>query len=501
MSIFKSFYAKISAIFLALVLVLATAVSWLSIRAAQDLEIETDQKLNKPLADTMATLFQPWVIDAIDDKMIQMEIAKFQGINRRIEIYLVGSDGMIKSYYTPDKQQIADNFVDLAPMDAFLAGADLPIMGKDPLQEGRERPFSVAPIDIMGETGCYLYIILGGQRYDSVAAMIRDSYIVRTASIGVGFSVFITIVLGMVLFGFLANPLRSMKAVVKEFQDGNLESRVDPKSDDELGQLAVSFNQMADTIVSDMEKLQNADKLRRELIANISHDLRSPLASIQGYLETILIKQKDLSLEEQQRYLSVGLKNTKRLSALVGALFELSKLDAKQIEPQFERFSIAELVQDVVMQFKPLAEKQNVALSADLANGPLPMVYADIALVERAISNLIDNAIRHTPEGGAVSIKPTNSDTSYVSVAVKDTGKGIPEEDVARIFDRFYRVEKSRTPSSEGGAGLGLAIAKRIFELHGSTLSVQSAINKGTTFKFLLPTSAEMLFVDGISTN
>ncbi len=500
-SFFKSFYAKISAIFLALVLVLAVAVSWLSIRAAQDFEVETDQKLNKPLADTMATLFQPWVEEKIDDKMIQMEIMKFQGINRRIEIYLVGSDGMIKSYYVQDDKEIVEQFVDLGPMDAFLAGAELPIMGDDPLVLDQQRPFSVAPIDIMGETGCYLYIILGGQRYESVAAMIKDSYIIRTASIGVGLSVVITIVLGMVLFGFLANRLRNMKAVVKDFEDGNLESRVQIKSEDELGQLAGSFNQMADTIVSDMEKLQNADKLRRELIANISHDLRSPLASIQGYLETILIKQKDLSIEEQQRYLSVGLKNTKRLSALVGALFELSKLDAKQIEPHFERFSIAELVQDVVMQFKPLAEKRNVALSADLASGPLPMVYADIALVERAISNLIDNAIRHTPEGGAVSIVPTNGDTAYVSVAVKDTGKGIPEEDVARIFDRFYRVEKSRTPSNEGGAGLGLAIAKRIFELHGSTLSVQSALNKGTTFQFMLPTSADLLFTDGVSLN
>ncbi|MFK7845896.1 MAG: ATP-binding protein [Rhodothermales bacterium] len=498
---FKSFYAKISAIFLALVLILAVAVSWLSIQAAKDIELETDQKLNRSLADTMAVRFQPWVLEKIDDKMIQMEIAKFMGLNRRIEIYLTGSDGMIKSYYVQEGKKIVSQFVDKEPLDAYLAGADLPIMGDDPLDASQKRPFSVAPIEIMGESGCYLYIILGGQRYDSVAAMIKDSYIVRTASIGVGLSVLFTIILGMILFGFLSNPLRNMNAVVKAFEDGDLKQRVKTKSNDELGELGASFNQMADTIVSDMEKLQNADKLRRELIANISHDLRSPLASIQGYLETILIKQEDLSLEERTRYLTVGLKNTKRLNSLVGALFELSKLDAKQIEPHFERFSIAELVQDVVMQFKPLAEKHDVSISAELGNSPLPMVYADIALVERAISNLIDNAIRHTPAGGDVCIKPSNRDMSYVSVAVVDTGKGIPEEDVARIFDRFYRVEKSRTPSGEGGAGLGLAIAKRIFELHGSTLSVQSALNEGTTFKFMLPTSAEMLFVDGISSN
>ncbi len=497
-TLLKSFYAKISAIFLALVLLLVIAVSWLSIRAAINFEMETDQKLNKPLAADMAKQFQQWVREKIDDEMLQKELMNFMGVNRRIEIYLVGSDGSIKSYYMSEGKKVERNYVDTTPMDAFLAGAELPIVGDDPRGAGTKKPFSVAPLEIMGDTGGYLYIILGGQKYDSVAGMIRESYIIRTASIGIGLSLLVTVVLGMVLFGFLANRLRSIKSAVNAFEDGDLTRRIAQKSEDELGQLAISFNQMADTIVSDMEKLQNADTLRRELIANISHDLRSPLASIQGYLETVLMKEDALSEEERRRYLTVGLKNTRRLNALVGALFELSKLDAKQTEPHFERFSIAELVQDVVMQFKPLAEKHGVTLTADLGHSPLPMVYADIALVERAISNLIDNAIRHTPEEGKVSIAPTNRDTSYVSVAVIDTGKGIPEEDVSRIFDRFYRVEKSRTPNNEGGAGLGLAIARRIFELHGSTLSIQSVLNEGTTFKFMLPTSAEMLFTEGI---
>jgi signal transduction histidine kinase len=372
-----------------------------------------------------------------------------------------------------------------------MAGAKLPILGDDPLRTGRRKPFSVAPISIMGETGCYLYIILGGERYDSVSSMIKNSYIVRTASMGVGMSLLGAVLLGMILLGLLTKRLKSMREVVRSFEGGDLKRRIKPQSKDEVGQLAISFNQMADTIVGNMEQLKNADNLRRELIANISHDLRSPLASIQGYLETVLIKEDRLDAEERRTYLEVGLKNTRRLNALVGALFELSKLDAKQIEPNFEKFSIAELVQDVVMQFKPQAESRDIKLSAEL-DGPLPMVYADIALVERAISNLIDNAIRHTPEGGQVRIVPAN-DRQHVSVAVIDTGKGIPEDELSRVFERFYRVEKSRTPDEKGGAGLGLAIAKRIFELHGSNLSVQSALNKGTTFRFSLPTSEEMM--------
>ena len=488
----NSFYAKASGIFLGLMLVLVLLVSWLCVQAAVQYEVETDQKLNLTLASHLSEKFQPWVVDKIDDKMLKMEIAKLMGVNRRIEIYLLGGNGMIKAHYLPEDGDLSLTTVSTAPLDAYMQGADLPILGDDPLQAGRQKPFSVAPINIMGEEGCYLYIILGGEYYDSVGALIRDSYIFRLAGMGIGISVIVTGLLGLLLFGLLAGRLTRMRNVVQAFQRGHLDQRVKPTSHDEISDLGHAFDHMADTIVSNMDKLKQADMHRRELIANISHDLRSPLASIQGYLETVLIKDDTLSPEERKTYVQTGLKNTKRLNNLVNALFELSKLDAGQINPQFEKISIAELVQDVVMQFKPQAEKRNVELTADL-EGPLPMVYADIGLVERAISNLIDNAIRHTPEGGKVSIVPTNESNQEVMVAVADSGQGIPEDELSRIFERFYRVEKSRTPNDSSGSGLGLAIAKRIFELHGSALSVQSALNVGTTFSFTLPTSAEGL--------
>ncbi len=490
-ALFKSFYARVSAIFLVLMLVLVVLVSWLYVRAYMQYEVETDQSLNRALAADLAVKFQPWVIEAIDEKMLKMEIDKLMGVNRRIEIYLLTGDGEIRAHYLPDDRSLARSQVDLAPLQAFLTGRELPILGDDPLQAGREKPFSVSPISLIGEPG-YLYVILGGEYYDSINALIQDSYIFRLASIGIGLSLIVTALLGLILFGLLAKRLSRIRQAVCAFEGGDLASRVDPRSDDEIAILARSFDQMADTIVENMEKLKNADALRRELVANISHDLRSPLASIQGYLETILIKDKSLTADERRKYLEIGLTNTRRLNKLVDALFELSKLDAGQIEPNFERFSIAELVQDVTVQFKPQAEKRGITLTANL-EGPLPMVYADISLVERAISNLIDNAIQYTPEGGEVRIVPTNTDQRHVSVAVVDTGKGIPEDELSHVFERFYRVEKSRTPDTKSGSGLGLAIARRIFELHGSSLSVQSALNIGTTFEFKLPITPEVL--------
>jgi signal transduction histidine kinase len=197
-----------------------------------------------------------------------------------------------------------------------------------------------------------------------------------------------------------------------------------------------------------------------------------------------MMKTETLDPEDRQRYMDIVLKNTRFLNTLVGELFELSKLDAHQIEPACEAFSIAELVQDLVMQYEAKAEAYDVRLEAELPDR-LSLVYADIGLVERAIANLIDNAIRYTPPGGSVRVIPTNKgDAVYVRVV--DTGYGIPEEDLPHIFERFYRVEKSRS-RDKGGTGLGLAIARKIMELHGTTLDVKSALNQGTTFSFSLP--------------
>lgn len=485
-NLFRSYYAKLSVLFLVLILVLGGTIAMLSVRSVMMFADEAEQKLNRNLAADLGKEFQPLLHHSMDRDSLLHMIEYVMGVNPRIEIYLLGSNGMIKESFFSDDEGPELAVVDTSALNQFLAGADIPILGPDPLQEGKYKPFSTANVSIMGEDFCYVYVILGSAGYDSAASMIRDSYIVQGSLRGFGLILLGTGVIGLFLFGLLTRRLRAMKEVVSAFERGAYEERVSVSSSDEFGQLGSTFNQMADTIVASMEDLKRTDQLRRELIANVSHDLRSPLATIQGYLETIMIKKDSLSPEERQQYMDIVLKNTRSLSNLVGELFELSKLDAHQIEPHCEALSVAELVQDVVMQFKPKAEKYNVTLEAVLPDR-LALAYADIGLVERAISNLIDNAIRYTPAGGLVQIVTDNEDDG-VGVRIVDTGYGIPEDDLPHIFERFYRVDKSRA-RDRGGAGLGLAITKKILELHGSTLSVQSVVDKGTTFSFALPRS------------
>ncbi|MBD3219387.1 MAG: two-component sensor histidine kinase, partial [candidate division Zixibacteria bacterium] len=255
------------------------------------------------------------------------------------------------------------------------------------------------------------------------------------------------------------------------------------KSDDDFGQLSMAFNQMADTIVGNMEEMKRTDDLRRELIGNVSHDLRGPLASLQGYLETILIKLDSLSKDEMKRFLEISLDNANNLSSLVSELFELSKLDARQTEPSIEVFSISELAQDVVMKYKPHADEKKISIKADL-DGTMPLVKGDIGMIERVLSNLLDNAVRYTPENGTVSIVPEMHD-SMVRVKISDTGHGIPEEDIPHIFGRYYRGKRGISKEKQG-TGLGLAIAKKMLELHCSDIKVETAEGKGTTFHFEL---------------
>jgi signal transduction histidine kinase len=239
---------------------------------------------------------------------------------------------------------------------------------------------------------------------------------------------------------------------------------------------------MAEKIAAQIGELRKMDDMRREMIANISHDLRTPLTMMRGYLETLQIKRDELSEDEQEQYLQTALSHSQRLGLMVEELFELARLDSCESVVFSEPFSMCELVQDVTQKFELRARDKSVLLLANL-NPDAPLVYGDIAMMQRVLENLLENGLRHTPPGGSISID-VGVDSGSVLVQVADTGCGIPDEDVPRIFERFYQQDKHRSDSNS--AGLGLAIVKRILELHNSVIQVSSRLEKGTTFSFRL---------------
>ena len=241
---------------------------------------------------------------------------------------------------------------------------------------------------------------------------------------------------------------------------------------------------MADSIVGNIENLKSMETLRRELVGNVSHDLRTPLAVIHGYVETLMIKQKSLSEDEREKYLGIILASTEKLRKLVNELFELSKLEARQVIPNREPFFIEELIQDICRKFELLARDKNIEIKA-VTTSRQSLVFGDVGMIERVLQNLIDNALKFTPDGGTIRVEVDGEDENVV-IKVSDTGRGIPEDQIPYIFDRYHIGDK-RISLDQNNTGLGLAIVKKILEIHNSTISLKSRLDKGTTFSFQLP--------------
>jgi two-component system phosphate regulon sensor histidine kinase PhoR len=271
-----------------------------------------------------------------------------------------------------------------------------------------------------------------------------------------------------------AKTLQSRTPVTDSFEVGDrvLSVRLSPVND---GPGAV-------LVAHDITEDRRYDTLRKEFVANVSHELRTPLSVVQGYVETLsegAWKDEKSALE----FLTIIDKNVRRLSAIVNDLLDLSKLESggHVLEPR--EVDVRGLAERVAEAFRPVAERKRQQLSAEAAPGT-GILMADGALLERALSNLVDNALKYTPEGGRIRIQ-AESDGGFVSMSVEDNGTGIPEADLSRIFERFYRVDKSRSRDL-GGTGLGLSIVKHIVQLHGGTISVRST-SAGSTFTLRLP--------------
>jgi signal transduction histidine kinase len=257
---------------------------------------------------------------------------------------------------------------------------------------------------------------------------------------------------------------------------------------DETARLAARIELMSELLAAQSAALDAATRQRSELLANVSHDLRTPLASMQGYLELLLLRQDKLDSAEARNYLQTAARQSERLGRLVADLFELTRLEGEGLRPDAEDFALAELVHDVTQKFALDASRRDVRLEAkDGAASTALRVRAEIGLVERLLASLVENALRHTPAGGSVAVGATRAG-DRAEVVVADTGEGIAAADLPGIFDHYDRAERLGGASRlSGHGGLGLAIARRIVELHGGQLRLESLPGRGTRIAFDLP--------------
>jgi signal transduction histidine kinase len=297
----------------------------------------------------------------------------------------------------------------------------------------------------------------------------------------------VAVLLGMVLARSIIRPLQSVIDTVEQIAAGDLAQRAKVSSRDEVGALAIAMNTMAERVQTQITELQRQETLRRDLIANVSHDLATPLTGIQGFTEALLDGMVLTEAERVDLFQSI-FREVQRLRRLVGDLQDLSRFEDGLGHIVAQSLSLNQLVEEAVQVINPEAQDKQVLLVQRLP-ADLPLVDADGDRITQVLLNLVDNSLRYTPAGGSVTISAT-AHVRDVEVSVADTGSGIPAEELPHIFDRFYRVDRSRSAAT-GGRGLGLAIAKAIIVAHRGRIDAASVVGEGTTIRFSLPVATQ----------
>ena len=320
--------------------------------------------------------------------------------------------------------------------------------------------------------------VLGAVRYVvSMERADRQITFVVLCLVGIGILIIALVTLsGLYFVRSIVKPIRELNATAEKIAQGNFDVRVKKDKNDEIGALCESINDMA-------AELGAAEKMKNDFISSVSHELRTPITSVKSYAET-LEGEPEMPEETRQRFLGVILNESDRMTKIVQDLLTLSRFDAGSIEFSFDYFSFEKSVKDVYNATRMEAQAHGHEFSLELEI-PLPKIRGDKARVEQVLMNMVSNAIKYTKDGGRISMTAGWKD-SEVWCTVKDNGIGIPQEDAAKVFDRFYRVDKARSRES-GGTGLGLSIAHEIVVRHGGRIDLQSRLGKGTRITVWLP--------------
>lgn len=341
-------------------------------------------------------------------------------------------------------------------------------------------PEEATPIRVDGETVGWLYLDLPSRSGLSTPEtpewffLQRLGRLILLSAIGAGL---ISVLIGVGLARWLTRPIRDLTAAMQRVARGELGVQVDVGSDDELGELAAAFNKMS-------RDLERADHLRRQMTADIAHELRTPVSVLLGYTEAL----HDGKLAGDPEVYDVLYRETQHLSRLIEDLRILSLADAGELPLTRQPVHPRDLVHHVLRAYAQQAAEKDITLTADVAED-VPFIHVDPDRMAQVLNNLVSNAVRYTPPGGNVTLSVTRNSHAVV-FQVQDTGPGIPPEEVPFVFNRFYRGDKARS-GENGASGLGLAIAKSIVEAHGGTITVSSRQGAGTTFTVTLPVSGK----------
>ena len=476
-----SLFSQLAFTFLLMLGLLAIVYGYLTVTLVNRYFEATHQRLNREVAAHIVEFMAPFTREGVNRKGAEAIFFQAMVTNPSVEVYLLDSAGRVELYHAADGQ-IKRHQVDIVPVQEYIQNQGaIYVKGDNPRNEKEQTIFSAASVVRNGRLQGYVYVILTSSIYGSVMGLLRQNYVIQW---GVGtllITLLAALAIGLLAVYRLTKNLRYVIEQVQQFQSGDLSTRIRIEPASELAPLADTFNNMAETLTRNMDQLQQAEQLRRNLVATVSHDLRTPLAAIHGYSETLVLKPT-LADDQKKEYAGIILQSTTKLIKLVAELFELSKLEAHETEPHREPFVLAELVMEVFAKCRLLAQQKQIAFTCENCQLSMPCL-ADVGMLERVLQNLIENAIRYAPSGSFVRIMLLPEPTT-LTIHIENATDSLHEPVRSYLLDSSPDGSLASRPN---GAGLGLVIVRKILGLHTSQLVAVQPTDQTIRFTFSLP--------------
>ncbi|MCG7536521.1 HAMP domain-containing sensor histidine kinase [Pseudoalteromonas sp. OOF1S-7] len=479
-----SLYHRLALTITAMFMLIVSVFVWWTQNLSSVSRAQAEQQLHIGLAEHLAQdnpLLQQGVYDY---KALENLFHTLMVLGPAFEFYFVDPGGKLLTY-SAKPGEVKRESIDLGPLVQLIKSpARLPIYGDDPRSPDGKKIFSVAPVYNEQKLQGYLYIIIGSSIYDSIVAQLSSSDQLVKQALWLGVFLLLLFITLLLLFRFMTQPLKRLNQYIRNVENHKFDIKQVPllswqQQDNEIHQLGNAINAMLQTINQQMSQLTAVDEQRRQLLAHLSHDLRTPLASLQGYLE--LVERHCDTSGDMQRYMDIALKNCTQLKNLIDQIFELAHLESGHTQVHFEIFNIGELIYDVLAKFALRAKQAGITLCVTPTECDF-VVYSDIAKLERVLSNLLENALRHTPTDGTITIVVSPKEGGF-DIAVRDTGVGISQKELPYIFEARYQASNSQG-CKKTHAGLGLAITARLLQLLKSDIKVNSRLGEGSEFIF-----------------
>lgn len=476
-----SIFSRISILFFALITLLCLLFMGLTYLSVAGFHEASTQLLNKDVAGHIAKFTSPFRADGIDRKKADSVFYDAMVLSPSAEVYFLDSSGKVVAFHANEKE-IRQWVLPLDNIKKLIAsdGSEY-IKSPDPRDPENTKIFSAAEVEYKSRKLGYIYVILGSNK--SMSQMLYASYfgsLLIKVSLAI---VILSILFALLYIARLRKNFDCMVAVLSRFQNGDFSARFPENKHYELLPVTTAFNQLADLLVYNIDRLTHTEKERKDFVANISHDLRTPLSIARGYTETLLMeKEKNITGQQREEFLHLVYRKIQQVEHMVKQLFDLSKMESVTFEPKKEPFVFSEVLQEIIQESTPSASVKNIRIDSSNSTNA-SWIFADIGMMERVIQNLLVNAILYTPSNGNIRVTLEKQNDRIVFM-IRNSGEPLTEQTVKWFNDKSGSDHLRNRPAY---TGIGLTIVKTVLQLHHLEFELTASADLGNTFTIYIP--------------